>query len=151
MPDDLYESDILVWSERQADLLRRLARGEGLNEAVDWDHVIEEVEDVGLSELHGCESFLRQTLVHLLKLHREPQGEPAAHWRSEVVLFLSEAHSRFSPSMRRRIDLEKMYRTSVRAIRTGDARFNAPEICPYTLDDLLDEDADVDVLVGRLG
>jgi hypothetical protein len=40
MPDDLYERDILVWSEKQAALLRRLARGEGLNEAVDWDHVI---------------------------------------------------------------------------------------------------------------
>jgi hypothetical protein len=28
MPDGLYERDILSWSEHQADLLRRLARGE---------------------------------------------------------------------------------------------------------------------------
>jgi hypothetical protein len=32
MPD-LYETDILLWSEQQRDLLRRLAAGEPVNEA----------------------------------------------------------------------------------------------------------------------
>lgn len=36
MPDGLYETDALAWSERQADLLRRHAEGKLLNEAVDW-------------------------------------------------------------------------------------------------------------------
>jgi hypothetical protein len=31
MPDDLYDRDVLAWSEYQADLLRRLARGERVN------------------------------------------------------------------------------------------------------------------------
>jgi len=44
MQDDLYEQDILVWSEKQAGLLRQLARGERVNEAVDWENVIDEVE-----------------------------------------------------------------------------------------------------------
>ena len=57
MPDDLYERDILSWAERQSALLRRLANGERLNEAVDWPHVIEEIEDVGRSELRACESM----------------------------------------------------------------------------------------------
>jgi hypothetical protein len=30
-----YETDTLLWSERQADLLRRLAAGEHVNEQVD--------------------------------------------------------------------------------------------------------------------
>jgi hypothetical protein len=46
MPDDLYGRDIFAWSEHQADLLRRVARGERVIE-VDWDHVIKEVEDAG--------------------------------------------------------------------------------------------------------
>jgi hypothetical protein len=50
MPDGLYERDILFWSQNQAELLRRLARGERVND-VDWEHVVEEIEDVGLSEL----------------------------------------------------------------------------------------------------
>ena len=48
MPDGLYERDILAWSEEQARLLQRLADGEpGVNAAVDWPNLIEEVEAVG--------------------------------------------------------------------------------------------------------
>ena len=60
MPDDLYETDVLVWSERQGQLLRRLAAGERVNADVDWANVIEEIECVGRSELHRCESLLRR-------------------------------------------------------------------------------------------
>jgi len=151
MPDDLYELDILVWSEKQAALLRRLSRGEGLNEAVDWDHVIEEVEDVGLSELHGCESHLRQALAHLLKLRGEPDNQAAPHWRGEVVNFLAEAQSRFSPSMRQRIDLDKLYRSAIRQYRASGGVVPMADRCPYTLDELLDESAEVDGLVAKLG
>jgi hypothetical protein len=55
MPDDLYDRDALAWSERQAALLRRVARGEPVND-VDWDHVVEEIEDVGLSRLNAIAS-----------------------------------------------------------------------------------------------
>ena len=67
MPDGLYERDVLAWSQHQADLLRRLGRGERVND-VDWTNIAEEIEDVGLSELHSVESFLTLILVHLLKL-----------------------------------------------------------------------------------
>ncbi len=58
MPDDLYQRDALAWAEHQAALLRRLARGERLNEMVDWSNVIEEVEDVGPSELRAWSGSL---------------------------------------------------------------------------------------------
>lgn len=58
MPDGLYEHDILTWAEQQAALLRRLAKGERVDAAVDWPHVIEELQDVGLAELRACESLL---------------------------------------------------------------------------------------------
>jgi len=67
MPHGLYERDALAWAELQADFLRRLAAGERLNAAVDWPNVIEEVQDVGLSELRACQSLLAQAPVHLLK------------------------------------------------------------------------------------
>ena len=154
MPDDLYERDILVWSEKQAALLRRLARGEGLNEAVDWDHVIEEVEDVGLSELRACRNLLRQALVHLIKLHEE-QGYPADHWRLEGAAFLADVQSKITPSMRRQIDVADAYRRAQKQIRSGrpksSPRLMVPDDCPYTLDELLDENAEVDALVAKLG
>jgi Domain of unknown function DUF29 len=49
---DLYDTDILLWSERQAELLRRSAAGERVSDGeLDWPHIVEEIEDVGRSEL----------------------------------------------------------------------------------------------------
>lgn len=45
---DLYEKDILIWSENQANLLRRRAAGELVNDAeLDWSNIAEEIESVG--------------------------------------------------------------------------------------------------------
>ena len=44
---DLYDDDVLLWSERQGALLRRIAAGEPVNERPDWLNIIEEVESVG--------------------------------------------------------------------------------------------------------
>jgi hypothetical protein len=74
MPDDLYDRDALAWAERQAALLRRVARGESVND-VDWNHVVEEIEDVGISQLSAVHSYLRQVLAQLLKLHGWPDNE----------------------------------------------------------------------------
>jgi hypothetical protein len=54
---DLYEGDILLWSEHQADLLRRRAAGELVNETeLDWPNIAEQIEHTGGS-LPGCSSF----------------------------------------------------------------------------------------------
>ena len=140
MPDDLYERDVLAWSEHQAELLRRVARGERVNE-VDWNHVVEEIEDVGLSELHAVESYLEQLLTHLLKLSGWPELSAGHHWRGEIVTFQAGAVRRFAPSMRQRIDLDDLYGTAVRRVEPlrygGHAAAALPADCPVTLDQLL--------------
>jgi hypothetical protein len=55
---DLCDEDILLWSEHQAELLRRLAAGEPVNERLDWANIIEEVESVGRSDLRAVQSLL---------------------------------------------------------------------------------------------
>lgn len=51
MISGLYEDDILLWSERQSELLRRRAAGELVNDAeIDWPNVAEEIKDVGRSQ-----------------------------------------------------------------------------------------------------
>lgn len=153
MSDDLY-SDALAWSEHQADLLRRIAAGERVNDEVDWPNVIEEIEDVGRSELHTCESLLRQALVHLLKLHGWPEAAAVAHWRGETVGFLADVRARFAPSMRQRISLSKLYGIALRQVRlgadAGDPPRDFPETCPFTLDEVLTEDADIAALAAKL-
>ena len=49
----LYGDDIVLWSKRQAELLRRMAAGERVDDQIDWPNVIEEIEDVGRSELRA--------------------------------------------------------------------------------------------------
>ncbi|MBV9769107.1 MAG: DUF29 domain-containing protein [Bryobacterales bacterium] len=155
MPDGLYEHDALAWAEQQADLLRRLAAGERVNAAVDWPNVIEEVQDVGLSELRACRSLLRQALLHLLKLHAWPGSQAAAHWRDEAGVFLTDAEDRFTPSMRQRIGLDELYAKALHLARgatddAGEPR-PLPEACPFTLDELLAARPDVAGLVAKLG
>ena len=64
---DLYDTDVLLWSEQQAALLRRLAAGERVDEQIDWANVIDEVERVGSEQLHAVESLLMQALAHMAK------------------------------------------------------------------------------------
>lgn len=155
MPDGLYERDALAWAEHQAELLRRLAAGERVNESVDWPNLIEEVQDVGLSELRACKSLLRQTLVHLLKLYVWPGSMAAAHWRSEVIGFRADLRDRFAPSMRQRISLDEVYRIALEQVQAGTDDGGeprpAPATCPFVLDDFLASDTDVQTLVRRLG
>ncbi len=142
MPDDLYERDILIWSEHQADLLRRLARGERVN-GVDWEHVVEEIEDVGLSELTAVNSHLRQMLVHLLKVASWPDNAAVRHWREEIATFQAEAIQRFVPSMRQRIDLSRLYALALKQLKASDyGRPPAPwpSTCPFVLDTLFNDD-----------
>lgn len=127
MPDGLYERDALAWSEQQAGLLRRLAHGERVSDAVDWPNLIEEVEAVGRSELRACESLLRQALVPLLKLHADPGSDAAIHWRRELRVFLVDARKAFSPSMHEKINLPDVYSNAL--YLTGDTR-SASVKCP---------------------
>ena len=138
---DLYESDILAWSEQQAELLRRHAAGERANDgAIDWPNVIEEVESVGREQLHAVESLLVQALVHMLKAEAWPLSRDAPSWRAEAVRFRGDAADRFAPSMRQRIDVGRLYQRALRAVPEtidGQPPLPVPDICPVTLDELL--------------
>jgi hypothetical protein len=142
MPDDLYDRDALAWSEYQASLLRRVARGERVNE-VDWEHVIEEIEDVGLSELHAVESYLELIVVHLLKIGTWPDSDAINHWRAELVSFQSNALRRFAPSMRQRLDGASAYRSAVRQVTLlngGQRPDRWPAESPFTIEELLNDE-----------
>jgi Domain of unknown function DUF29 len=135
-----YDSDILVWSEHQAELLRRVARGEPVNEAPDWPNIIEEVESVGRSELAAVKSLLVQALAHMLKAEAWPLSRDVPHWQAEARGFRSDAADRFSPSMRQNIDMADLYRRALLRVPEtldGQPPLPVPMECPVTLDELL--------------
>ena len=57
MPDDLYDRDFVLWSADQARKLRRLARGEQVDD-IDWPNVIMEVAYLGRSEVKAVRKLL---------------------------------------------------------------------------------------------
>jgi hypothetical protein len=147
MPDGLYEHDVLAWSQHQADLLRRLGRGEHVDD-VDWTKVADRIERVGLSELQALERFLTLVLTLLLRLYAEPESDAGDQWRREIVMAQAEAGRRFSPSMRQRLDIAALYAIAVKQIRTVAPSIDLPVENPFTLDHLLHDDDDV--LLNRL-
>ena len=137
---DLYDEDILLWSERQAALLRRVAAGEPLNEPPDWGNIIEEVESVGREQLHAVESLMFQALVHMLKAEGWPLSRDAENWRADARGFRAQARRRFAPSMRQNIDLAGIYADALKALpdkMDGQPPQPVWSMCPMTLDELL--------------
>ncbi len=141
---DLYDTDVLEWSEQQARLLRLHAGGEKLNEAPDWDNIIEEIESVGREQLHSVEGLLLQAMLHELKAQAWPGAQDAEKWRGDAKVFRSEASLRFVPSMRRKLDLDRLYAKALRAMPDfigGQPPGPVAEACPWSLGSLM-EDAD---------
>jgi hypothetical protein len=139
-----YDTDILVWSERQAELLRRRAAGELTNDnELDWSNIAEEIEDVGGNALRACRSLLVQALLHDLKAEAWPLSAEVPHWRAEARGFRDDAAEAFSPSMRQRIDVAGLYRRALRRMPEtidGQLPLPVPKVCPVTLDELLGDE-----------
>jgi hypothetical protein len=142
--NDLYDTDILLWSEQQAELLRRRAAGELVNDAeLDWPNIAEEIDSVGREQRHAVESLLLQALIHMLKAEAWPLARDVPHWQAEARVFRAQARRRFVPSMRQRIDLTGIYADALRGVPEtidGQAPLPLSDACPVTLDDLLSDD-----------
>ena len=136
-----YDADILAWSERQVDLLRRRAAGEPVNDdELDWPNIAEEIEDVGRSQLRAVESHLVQAMLHDLKAEAWPLSRDVPHWRAEARGQRDDAGAAFTPSMKQRIDVAALDRRALR--RMPDMNDDVPplpvpDVCPVTLDELL--------------
>ena len=155
--DDLYEADFLLWTERQAAELRGLAKSRrDLPNALDLEHVAEEIEDLGRSELNAVRSLIRNILLHLLKCATDPQARAVAHWKAEIRAFQDDLSAQFARSMGQRIDIDALWRRAVDLAR-GEAIAldqpegpNPPEACPFCVEDLVEVDFDLEELLGRL-
>ena len=152
----LYDDDIVLWSEEQAALIRRLGRTRrGLPNELDIENVAEEIESVGRSEMASVESFLRLLMLHLIKIASAPNAPAISHWRDEVRNFGADALIRFAPSMAQRIDLERGWSLARHQAESslkehGDAVAPLPHRCPWTVEELVRQPVDVDYLLSRL-
>ncbi len=139
---DLYDADVLEWSEHQARLLRQHAGGGPGNETPDWANIIEEIESVGRSQLSAVKSLLMRALEHDLKCKAWPQSRDVPHWKIEARRFRIDATEAFTPSMRQRINVDELYRKALSLLpemMDGQPPLEVDPACPATLDELLQE------------
>ena len=152
----LYDDDIATWAEEQAAALRALGARAELSNAVDWENVAEEIESVGRSQVRAVESLLVQTLAHLLRRLSAPTVAADPHWRSEITAFQTAARRHFEPSMRRRLDWDRVWTMAVLNAEAGLVAYgNAllpglPPRCPIPLDEVVTDAFDIDAAALRL-
>lgn len=132
-----YDTDILLWSERQAALLRGLkdAARELPNE-LDLENVAEEIESVGRTEFRAFESYLTQIFIHLMKAASNPDPNLRADWESEIFTFQIEALKAMTPSMLRRLDAQSVWKYATLKARIalrkyGETLDSVPQRCPF--------------------
>ena len=146
---NLYGTDFFAWTEQQATALHRLAeRRINLDEDLDLTNLIDEVESMGLSQWKAVQTALARIIEHLLKLEFSEVPEPRRGWRESIGnqrLTISSDYED-SPSLRGRADLTRAWRLgrgfAVHSFQTHepDLACTLPADCPYTLEQLLDDD-----------
>ena len=137
---DLYDRDFFEWTRSNAALLRA-----GQLDQADLEHIAEEIEDMGKSQRRALESRLEVLLAHLLKWQFQPGGRGSS-WESSIRIQRSKIEKLFRqmPSLGNALseDLPDAYRTAVLAAvgETGLPKSSFPETCPFTIDQILDEE-----------
>lgn len=146
-----YDEDIYAWSQQQAAALRRLAETRrDLPNELDLEHVAEEIQDLGRSELRTVESFIELLLRHLLKVVSAPQAPAVPHWTEEIEVQHRALATDLKNSMRQLIDLDHAWkaaraRAGASLLKHGDALVaGLPAPCPFSLEDLAAEPFDIE-------
>lgn len=135
-----YDQDYYLWFADQARLLRA-----GTWQQLDVEHLAEELEDMGKREKRALRSRTVVLLAHLLKYRFQPQHRSSS-WngtireqRKQLAELLND-----SPSLKPRLedDLQDSYISAslLAAGETGLSETTFPEQCPFSIDQLLDQD-----------
>jgi hypothetical protein len=134
-----YDEDFYAWTQEQAELLRRIRPADN---RLDAELIAEEIEDLGKSELHACQSLCEHIIEHLLKLEYSRLAEPARHWRQEIVERRLQLERKLTRSIVAKLNLDERYRNALRLLRSFDE--DAPGLmaqiaaeCPYSLDQIV--------------
>ena len=134
-----YDCDLILWARDTAQLLR-----EQRWDAIDWEHLIEEIEDLGKSERSAIGSQMERILLHLLKWQYQPQRRSDS-WldsindgRSQIRRKLEDSPSLGSYPAQ---ILAKEYTRARReaAKQTGLILSIFSEFCPYTIAQVIED------------
>lgn len=138
----IYHKDFPLWVDINLQLLKEKAY-----ELVDWENLLEEIEDMGQRHLDACISYLAVILEHMYKWdnfkHLTGGKTAGKTWIRSVENARSEINAMLKvyPSLRSKLpsQIEKAWKFAKARIekwlRNNDYEpedFDIPEECPYT-------------------
>jgi hypothetical protein len=135
--EQLYDQDYALWLEQTAQQLR-----DRNVDVLDWQHLLEEIEDLGRSQKNAVESYLRQLLKHLLlyEYWLEQRNYCGEGWADEIdnfrneleILLRSKTLYNFAESI-----FEATYEKARRSAIKKTKLDVFPDQCPYSLEQVL--------------
>jgi DNA-binding PucR family transcriptional regulator len=136
--ETLYDKDFYAWTQQQATLLRRLPP---TGNELDLEHIAEEIEGLGRSDLRTAQSFCEHIIEHFLKLEFSGLEDPADYWRDEIVEWRLQLEKVLTRSIEAKLDLPSRYRAAIRLVRRLERDVpgltsRIPAECPYTLEQI---------------
>ncbi|WP_041229612.1 DUF29 domain-containing protein [Rippkaea orientalis] len=127
----LYETDFVQWTEEQAKAL-----SEHNEKTLDWENLKEEIENLGKEQINAVHSFLKQIILHRLKLDYTNDILSRRHWMDEIDDFQDEIERRLTQTLLNKINLQPEYeRAKRKVLKMYDV--SLPDQCPYTFEDLM--------------
>ncbi|MBF2058366.1 MAG: DUF29 domain-containing protein [Cyanobacterium sp. T60_A2020_053] len=136
---ELYEIDDNLWLEETVILLKE----NRLNE-LDLENLIEELESLARRDKLAMGSLLEQVIRHLLLIEywHDEREINYRHWRSEITSFRGQLNRRMTTNLGNYLveNFDSIYSYGRKYVIDKSGLDTFPQYCPYTLDQLLDED-----------
>jgi hypothetical protein len=136
----LYEADYVLWIVNTVQSIRSQAY-----DAVDWENLVEEIEDMGRRERQSLESNFIVLVLHLLKWQLQPE-QRSGSWEADIIEHRRRVNRSLkdSPSLNSYLvsRASECYTEAVKQAKaaTGLPIETFPSQCPYDLTEMLQAD-----------
>lgn len=134
----LYEADYVKWIETTVEQLKQQNYS-----AIDWENLIDEIEDMARSDRRSLRSNLVMILTHLLKWQFQPERR-SNRWKASIVEHRRRVRDLLndSPSLKRYMEevFAQCYEDAIEqaSAETGLPESTFPRSCPYTAAQVLE-------------
>jgi Domain of unknown function DUF29 len=134
-----YDTDFYAWTQAQAAALRAKEW-----KTLDVENLAEEIESLGNEQEHAVRSHLRNLLLHLLKCAYLPP--PRRSWVRSILNARDEIDWRLLKNRSLQPILPELFASAyprarrLAATDTGLPLATFPETCPWSIEQVLDED-----------
>ncbi|HYX13174.1 MAG TPA: DUF29 domain-containing protein, partial [Nostoc sp.] len=129
----LYESNYLQWLEETIKCLKNRQLAD-----VDYENLIEELEDLAKNEKRRVRSLLEQIIRHLLLYQYCDLEKPRNpnHWAAEIISFRNQINEDLSANLRNylEVNFSIIYSNALDYVKAKTKLTNLPELSPYTLE-----------------